>query len=62
MFRSFLRILVRKAWIFFSINKQGPCLSAIEENGDDTRLTQLELAFEVMVLLHRILFNLANAA
>ena len=49
-------------WIFFSINKQGPCLSAIEENGDDTRLTQLELAFEVMVLLHRILFNLANAA
>ena len=37
-----------EAWtfFFFSVRKQGPCFSAIEENGGDERLVQLELACE----------------
>ena len=31
MRRSFLRHLVLKAWILFSVSKQGPCFKAIEE-------------------------------
>ena len=29
---------------FFRISKQGPCFTAVEENGGDERLVQLELA------------------
>ena len=36
---------VSKAWIpFFRVSKQGPCFTAIEEDGGDKRLAQLELA------------------
>ena len=31
---------------FFSVNKQGPCFTAIEEDGGDKRLVALELACE----------------
>ena len=31
----------------FIVNKQGPCFTATEEDGGDTRLAQLELACEV---------------
>ena len=43
------RHLVSKAWIlffFFRISEQGPCFTAIEEDGSDKRLVQLELACE----------------
>ena len=36
--------LVSKAWILFSVSKQGPCLTAVEEDGGDKRLAELELA------------------
>ena len=29
---------------FFRVSRQGPCFTAIEENGGDERLVQLELA------------------
>ena len=29
---------------FLRVSKQGPCLTAIEEDGDDKRLVQLEFA------------------
>ena len=45
MQRSFLRHLVSKAWVlFFRVSKQGPCFTVIEEDGDDKRLVELELA------------------
>ena len=31
---------------FLGVSKQGPCLTAIEEDGGDKRLVQLELASE----------------
>ena len=31
---------------FFIVSKQGPCLTAVEEDGDDKRLVELELACE----------------
>ena len=31
---------------FLRVNKQGPCPTAIEENGGDKRLVELELACE----------------
>ena len=31
---------------FFRVSKQGPCFTAIEEDGGDRRLVQLELACE----------------
>ena len=37
---------VSKAWSFFSVSKQGPCLTAIKESGDDERLAQREPAVE----------------
>ena len=45
---SFLRHLVSKARIlFFSrVSKQRPCFTAIEKDGSDKRLVQLELACE----------------
>ena len=37
--------LVSKAWIlFFRVSKQGPCFTAVEDDGDDKRLVELELA------------------
>ena len=45
MQRSFLRHLVSKAWVlFFRVSKQGPCFTVREEDGDDKRLVELELA------------------
>ena len=36
-----------KAWIlFFSVSKQGPCFTAVVEDGGDKRLVELELACE----------------
>ena len=46
MRRGFLRHLDFKAWISFSISKQGPYFSIIEEDGDDKRFAGLELACE----------------
>ena len=31
---------------FFIVSKQGPCFTAMEEDGGEKRLVQLELAFE----------------
>ena len=31
---------------FFRVSKQGPCLTAIEENGGEKRFVQFELACE----------------
>ena len=31
---------------FFRVRKQGPCFTAIEEDGGDKRLVQLELALQ----------------
>ena len=36
----------RKAGSFFTVSKQGPCFAAIEEDGVDKRLVELELACE----------------
>ena len=37
--------LVSKVWIlFFRVSKQGPCFTAIEENGDGKRFVALALA------------------
>ena len=32
---------------FLRLSKQGPCLTATEEDGSDKRLTQLKLAYKV---------------
>ena len=43
--RSFLEHWGSKAWIlFFRVSMQGPCFTAIEEDGGDKRFMQLELA------------------
>ena len=34
--------------LFFEVSKQGPCLTAIEEDGGNKRLVQLELPFELL--------------
>ena len=31
-------------FFFFRVSMQGPCFTALEEDGDDERLVQLELA------------------
>ena len=36
----------RPGSIFFRVSKQGPCFTAIEEDGGDKRSVQLELACE----------------
>ena len=37
--------LVSKVWILFlKVRKQGPCFTAVEEDGGDKRLVELELA------------------
>ena len=42
---NFSMHLVLKAWILlFRVSKQGPCFTAIAENGGDKRHAQLELA------------------
>ena len=33
---------------FFRVGKQGPCFTAVEENGGDKRLVQHELACEAV--------------
>ena len=38
--------MVSKAWIVFSVSKQGPCFTAIEEDGGDKRLVEVNPAFE----------------
>ena len=43
MLRSFPRLSVSKVWILFSASKQGPCFTAIEEDGGDKSLVKLEL-------------------
>ena len=45
---KFPQTLGFKAWIlfFFRVSKQGPCFTAIEEDGGDKRLIELELACE----------------
>ena len=40
MQRIFFRLL------HFSVRKQGPCFTDIEEDGGDKRLVQLELAYK----------------
>ena len=52
----------RKLGCFFSVRKQGPCFIAMEEDGDDKRLVQLELACNADGVLRQVLFNLAIAA
>ena len=48
MRRSFLRQLVSESLNpFFRVSKQGPCFTAIEKNGGDKRLVELEFAYEV---------------
>ena len=49
--RSFLMHLVSKSLDpFFRVGKQGPCFTAIEKNGGDKRLVELELARNVLSL------------
>ena len=48
--------------MFFPVTKQGPCFTALEEDGGDKRLVELELACEADVLHPQILFSLAIAA
>ena len=39
--------LVWKAWILlYRVSKQGPCFTAIEEDGGDRRLVELKFACE----------------
>ena len=33
---------------FLRVSKQGPCFTAVEEDGDDKRLVALELAFKAV--------------
>ena len=35
--------LVSKAWLFFSVSKQGPCFTAVEWYDFDKRLVELNL-------------------
>ena len=46
---------------FFRDSKQGPRFTAIEEDGGDKRLIQLNLLAKLMVLFYKILFNLTIA-
>ena len=46
---------------FFRVSKQGPCFTAVEEDGGDKRLVRLELACKADGH-HQILFSLAIAA
>ena len=54
--------LVSKVWIlfFFRLSKQGPCFTAVEEDGGNKKLAALELE-KLMVLHSQILFGLAIA-
>ena len=43
---------ISKAWIlFFRVSEQGPCFTAIVEDGGDKKRVQLELAFEALPYL-----------
>ena len=56
--------LVSKGWIlfFFRVSMQGPCFTAVGEDGGDKRLVEPDLLAKLMVLHHQILFSLATAA
>ena len=58
MLRSFPRLSVSKVWILFSASKQGPCFTAIEEDGGDKSLVKLELNCKADGVARQILFNL----
>ena len=39
--------LVSKAWVlFFGVSEQGPCFTAVEGDGGDKRLVELELGYK----------------
>ena len=42
---------------FFRVNKQSQCFTAVEKDGGDKRLVELELACKLMVLHRYVLFN-----
>ena len=48
--------------LFVRVSKQGPCLAAIEEDGSEERLVQLELACKADGVARQIVFSLAIAA
>ena len=43
--------------LFFRVSKQGQCFTAVEVDGGDKRLVELELACKLMVLHRHVLFN-----
>ena len=43
---KFPRAFVSKAWILLRVSEQNPCVTAIEEDGGDKRLVELEPACE----------------
>ena len=50
-------------FLFFSVSKQDPCFTAVDEDGGARRPAQLEHACKADMALHRqILFHLAIAA
>ena len=54
--------LVSKGWIlFFRVSKQGPCFTALEVDGGDKRLVELELACKADCVAPQILFCLTSA-
>ena len=43
--------LVSKAWVlFFGVSEQGPCFTAVEEDGGDKGLVQFELVCKAVGL------------
>ena len=42
---------------FFRVSKLGQCVTAVEEDGGDKRLSELELPWKLMVLHRHVLFN-----
>ena len=67
---EFLRHLASKALILFLIylfmiiflvSNHGPCFTAVEEDGGDTRLVEVELLAKLIMLHRQILFSLAIA-
>ena len=60
---KFLQALCFETWILFlTVSKQGPCFTAVEEDGGGKRLVQLELLAKLVVLHRQILFSLVTAA
>ena len=44
---------------FFRVSMQGPCFTAVGEDGGDKRLVEPDVLAKLMVLHHQILFSLA---